>query len=67
MGRMPKNKLPTAEASEPRETKSDEARERRYRAEDGLRSLNRAAEIKRDKSLMKDIKCLAKDQLKALK
>jgi len=35
------------------------ARERQYQVEDGLRTLQRAAEISGDKSLMKDIKALA--------
>jgi len=37
----------------------DRARERQYQIEDRLRTLQRAAEISGDKSLMKDIKALA--------
>lgn len=39
----------------------------KYRAEDGLRTILRAEEIKRDKNLMKDIKQLAKKQSSDLK
>lgn len=73
-GRMPKNKLPTAKStsvpegcSPIRSDKDYEAKERRYRAEDALRSINRAAEIKGDKQLMRDVKSLAKEQMNALK
>lgn len=63
------NKLPIAKSNvaavEYKRTKEDEARERRYRAEDGLRTLQRADEIKRDKQLCNDIKALAKEQVKA--
>lgn len=47
-------------------TKADVEREKRYQAEDGLRSIQRAAEIKKDKGLMKDIKALMKEQMKAV-
>ena len=43
-----------------------EAEERRYRAEDGLRVLQRAEECRKDKQLMADIKRLAKSQMKVL-
>ncbi len=44
----------------------DNARERRYKAEDGLRTLQKAEECRKDKSLMKDIKALAREQMKAV-
>ena len=43
-----------------------EVEERRYRAEDGLRVLQRAEECRKDKKLMSDIKKLAKEQMKVL-
>ena len=39
------------------------AEERRYRAEDGLRTLQRAEEIKADKGLMADIKAHGQKQM----
>lgn len=47
-------------------TASDKARERRYQVEDGLRTMQRAEEIKKDRSLVKDIKMLAKEQIASL-
>lgn len=41
--------------------------DRKYKAEDSLRVLMRAEEIRRDKSLMKDVKELAKKQSSDLK
>lgn len=40
--------------------------DRKYRAEDALRTLSRADEIKRDGSLMRDLKKLAQQQVAAL-
>jgi len=40
--------------------------ERKYRAEDGARTLARAQEIKKDKDLMKDIKSHVKMMTKAV-
>lgn len=66
-----KNKLPTTKSKPvpvkivndtPNECKPDN----KWRAEDGLRTLQRAAEVKKDKGLMKEIKNLAKEQLKAV-
>ena len=51
----------------PQVAKSDEARERKYRAEDALRDIERAEGHKRDKSLMGDVKKLAKDKVASLK
>lgn len=67
-----KSKLPVAEpingsrVHEAAETKEWEARERRMRAEDGLRTLRQAEECRKDKALMKDIKALAKEQMKVV-
>ncbi len=41
--------------------------EKKYRAEDSLRILMKAEEIRRDKTLMKDVKELAKKQSTDLK
>ena len=39
----------------------------RYRAEDDLRTLERAREIERDKSRMKMVKTVAKEKIKSMK
>lgn len=65
-GKLPKNKLPVGEPVPCQPTKADEARERRYRAEDALRTLQRAREVERDKQLMGDVKTLAREQMQAL-
>lgn len=53
---------------EPASKNSDyEARERKYRAEDALRDIERAEGHKRDKQLMGDVKKLAKDKMNSLK
>lgn len=44
-------------------TVSDKARERQYQVEDGLRIMQRAGELLKDKALMKDIKSFAKQQI----
>lgn len=51
----------------PMETKSSEARERKYRAEDALRTIKEYEKLQADKGLMKDVKALAKEQMNALK
>ena len=43
-----------------------ETRERRYRAEEALRTLTRAKEIERDRGLMRDVKSVAAQQMKQL-
>jgi predicted metal-dependent hydrolase len=43
----------------------DEARERKWRAEEALRDIERAEGHKRDKGLMKDVKACAKEKMKA--
>ena len=45
----------------------DKERQRKYRAEDALRDIERAEAHKADKSLMKDVKCLAKEKMDAMK
>lgn len=40
--------------------------DRKYKAEDALRTLTRADEIRRDGSLMKDVQKLAKEQMGTL-
>jgi hypothetical protein len=44
----------------------DEARERRYRAEDALRVMEKAEEHRKDKALMRDVKQMAKEKVKCL-
>lgn len=46
---------------------ADKARERRYQAEDALRTITRAGEIQRDRGLMRDVKKLATEQMSTLK
>lgn len=48
-------------------SKEQQARDRRYAAEDGLRSITRAEEIKSNPKLMRDIKALASEQAQTLK
>jgi hypothetical protein len=63
---MAKNKLPVAEvATAPAPAPKDDG-ERKYKAEDALRCIERAEEYKRDRSLMKDVKGLARMKIKAL-
>lgn len=55
------------DAPSPSTDKSYEARERKYKAEDALRDIERAEQHKRDKALMSDVKKLAQDKVKSLK
>lgn len=52
-------------ASSPATAKVEAAREKKWQAEDDLRTLQRAAEVKGDR--LKQAKLLAKEQAKALK
>lgn len=61
-----KNKLPVESLGSSVPTASDKARERRYQVSDALSTMQRVEEIRKDKALMKDIKCLAKEQMSAL-
>ncbi len=75
---MAKNKLPTdkkpipvtvvsnSTTSNANPMKQDVDRERKWRAEDALRDIQRAEEHKRDKALMKEVKTLAKEKIKCL-
>jgi len=47
--------------------KDYEARERKYRAEDALRTIKEYNKITSDKTLMKDVKQMAKSQMNDLK
>lgn len=42
------------------------ADEKRWKVEDAMRTLMRAEELKKDKTLMRDVECLAKDQAQKL-
>lgn len=65
-GKMPSNKLPTAEVAQPyKPSKADVDRDARYRAEDDLRMLQRAEEIRGDKGRMSMAKSVAKEQMEA--
>jgi predicted metal-dependent hydrolase len=48
-----------------RRSHEDEARERKWKAEDALKDIERAEAHKRDKGLMKDVKACAKEKMKA--
>lgn len=65
-GPMAKNRLPTTtDMAQGMPRVSQE--ERRYRAEDALRVIEKAETHKRDKSLMRDVKGLAKERVESLK
>lgn len=69
---MKKSSLPVERPSTksnnavPAADKGYEDRERKYKAQDALRTIQQAEEYKRDKGLMKDVKSLAKSALKAV-
>lgn len=60
-----KNRMPT-EAICAAPTMADKARQRQYEIEDGLRTLQRAGEIVKDKGFLKEIKSFAKKQINDL-
>ena len=73
---MAKKRLPIAKASSPtpvgaersyKQTAEDKARERRWRAEDALRTCEEYERVKSDKQLMGDVKQLAKEKMNKLK
>lgn len=66
MAKSKKTRMPVESCMPARVSRDDEARERKYRAEDALRTMQRADEIKRDKGLVKDMKALAREQMAAL-
>lgn len=45
---------------------SSSSEQKRWQAEDALRTLNRAEEIRRDKGLMKSVAKLAEEQIRSL-
>lgn len=51
----------------PMETKAHEDREKKWQAEDDLRTLQRAKEVESDKARMKAAKALAQEQMNTLK
>lgn len=65
--KVTKSTLPVAEISSPaprRQTKEDIELEKRWRAEEDLRTLQRASDIKKDKERMKCMQDYAKEQMK---
>ena len=60
-------KLPVATSAPIAQTKDSLEQERRWRAEDDIRTMQRAAEIKKDPSRVKAMKSYAEQQLKAVK
>lgn len=69
---MAKNKLSgvaggPSSVPEYRPSKAQMQEERRYRARDALSTLTRADEIRKDKALMKDVRCVVKEQVKIIK
>lgn len=63
-----KNKLPVAstEPVNPAPNTEKDFDDRRYKAEDALRVIERAENYKKDKALMKDVKALAREKIKCL-
>ncbi len=72
MAKKMKAKLPVAKVTEEirdapyKRTKDDEARERRWKAEDALRTCKEYEKIKGDKQLRSDVKQLAKEEMNKL-
>jgi len=65
--KLPVNKMPTTAAvSQPAPAKDYAAQERRYRAEEACRDIERAEKHKMDKELMRDVKQVAKEKIKGL-
>jgi ribosome assembly protein YihI (activator of Der GTPase) len=62
-----KKPIPVKIVSEVGESKSHEAREKKWQAEDDLRTLQRAKEVESDKARMKAAKALAQEQMNNLK
>jgi len=60
-------KLPVATSAPISQTKDALEQERRWRAEDDIRTMQRAAEIKKDPLRVKAMKSYAEQQLKAVK
>lgn len=68
-GKLPKAKIPTTDVpcSVAKPSKAQSEQERRWRAEDGLRAIQRAEEIRSNPQTMSDIKQLAQEQMSNLK
>lgn len=49
-----------------RQTKQEVAERRKWEAQDALRTITRAEEIKRDRGLMAEVKKCAREQVKSL-
>lgn len=49
-----------------KQSAEDKLRQRKYAAEDALRTLTRATEIQKDKTLMRDVRTMAQQQIKDL-
>ena len=56
--------MPSTGISMCKPTRADVEREKRYRAEDALRSIQRADEVRKDKDLMRDVKQYVREQNK---
>lgn len=73
MAKLPVEKLkaskpvPVTIVNEASPAKSDDSRERKWKAEDALRDIERAEGHKRDAKLMGDVKKLAKEKVNSLK
>lgn len=74
MAKLPVEKLKATKAvpvrivnDVPEATKSDDSHQRKWRAEDALRDIERAEGHKRDAKLMGDVKKLAKEKVNSLK
>ena len=62
-----KKPLPVKIVSEAGESKAHEDREKKWQAEDDLKTLQRAKEVENDKARMKAAKALAQEQMNNLK
>lgn len=62
---MDKKRVAASAAAMPPAISPDQ--ERKYRAQDAMRTLTRADEIRQDKSLMREVQKVAKEQMSALK
>lgn len=67
---LPVEKIATAvvdKMSNPSRSSEDTARERKWKVEDALRTLQSAEEVRKDKSLVREAKQLAKTKMRELK
>jgi len=63
---MAASKKKSAPVVEIATTNSDDARERKWRAEDALRTLTEAERVKKDKALMKDVEKARAEKMRDL-